>query len=77
MNLDRNNFKLSHHSWNRRVFDATSAEDMQVFQDFLLNSRWSNGCPFVIEWPFLNVVDMIKNKIIYQHIDGLISKAQK
>ena len=77
MNLDPKNFKLSHHTWNKRLFDPQSGEDLRVYQDFLLNSRWQNGCPFVIEWPFLNVVDMIKHKIIYQHIDGLISQAKK
>lgn len=77
MNLDRDNFKLSQHAWHKRIFNPHNGQDLQVFQDFLLNSRWSHGCPFVIEWPFLNVVDMIKHKIIYQHIDGLISKAKK
>lgn len=66
------NFKLSHHTWNKRLFNAASAEDLKVYQDFLLNNRWQNGCPFIIEWPYLNVIDMIKHKIVSRHIDTLI-----
>jgi hypothetical protein len=77
MKLDPTNFRLSHHSWNRRIFDPTSAEDLRVYQEFLLRSRWYEGCPFIVEWPFLNVVDMIRHKIIQQHIGTLISRAKK
>jgi len=66
------NFKLSHHTWNKRLFDAANAEDLKIYQDFLLHSRWQNGCPFIIEWPYLNVIDMIKHKIVSQHIGSLI-----
>jgi hypothetical protein len=77
MKLDPTNFKLSHHSWNRRIFDPTNAEDLRVYQEFLIRSRWYEGCPFIVEWPFLNVVDMIRLKIIQQHRGTLISRAKK
>jgi hypothetical protein len=76
MKLDRNNFKLSHHAWHKRAFDPASAEDLRVYQDFLLNSRWKNGCPFIVEWPFLTVADLIKHKIVKHHISGLIKQAR-
>jgi hypothetical protein len=76
MKLNRNNFKLSHTVWHKRTFDAASAEDLRVYQDFLLNSRWRDGCPFIVEWPFLTVVDLIKHKIVKQHIAGLIKQAK-
>jgi hypothetical protein len=76
MKLDRNNFKLSQQVWHKRTFDPACAEDLRVYQDFLINSRWKNGCPFIIEWPFLTVVDLIKHKIVKQHIAGLIKQAR-
>jgi hypothetical protein len=71
------NFRLSYYRWDKRLFDPTNSRDLQIYQDFLLHNRWINGCPFVVEWPFLNVIDMIKHKIIEQHIEVLISKSKK
>jgi hypothetical protein len=75
--IDSKNFRLSYHRWEKRLFDPTNGQDLRVYQDFLLHNRWINGCPFVVEWPFLNVIDMIKHKIIEKHISGLISKSKK
>lgn len=75
--LNSSGFKLSTHQWPKRPFNPHSAEDLAIYQKFLLNDRWSNGCPFVIEWPFLNVLDTINHKIVYQHINGLITKNKK
>ncbi len=76
MRLNPTNFKLSHHHWSKRLFDPTSAQDLSEYHDFLLNSRWRDGCPFIVEWPFLTVTEMIKHKIVCQHIEGLISNAK-
>lgn len=75
--INTKNFRLSYYRWDKRLFNAANGQDLQMYQDFLLHNRWLNGCPFVVEWPFLNVIDMIKHKIIEQHISGLISKCKK
>jgi hypothetical protein len=76
MKLNPTNFKLSQQVWHKRIFDPANAEDLRVYQDFLLNNRWKNGCPFIVEWPFLTVVDLIRHKIVKHHISGLIKQAR-
>ena len=70
-------FKLSSYQWHKRIFNPHDAKDLSVFYEFLKNDRWGGPCPFVLEWPFLNIIDMIKHKIVYQHIGGLINKTKK
>jgi hypothetical protein len=76
MKIDASSFRVSNHQWVKRPFNPTNAVDLGVYREFLAESRWANGCPFVLEWPFLNIVDMIKHKIVYQHIDSLIDQAK-
>lgn len=70
-------FRVSSHVWIKREFNPQDRADLQEYRYFLDNSAWKNGCPFIIEWPFLNVIDMIKHKIIYQHIDRIISSSKR
>ena len=70
-------FKLSSHIWQKRIFNPHDPKDLAAFESFLLNDKWNGPCPFVLEWPFLNILDMIKHKIVYQHIGGLITKSKK
>jgi len=78
MKLDaKKPFRVSSQVWVKREFNPTDKTDLQEYRYFLDNSTWKNGCPFIIEWPFLNVIDMIKHKIVYQHIDKLISSSKK
>jgi hypothetical protein len=58
-----------------RSFNPASKQDLAEYREFLRTQRWSAGCPFQIEWPYNNVVDMIENKIVKQHIDQLIEVA--
>jgi hypothetical protein len=82
MKLESEKFKLSNNMWPRRIFNPNSAEDLKAYQYFIENDRWSvpgvgEGCPFIIEWPFLNVVHLIQHKIIAEHIGGLVNRAKK
>ena len=78
MKLDTNKpFRVSSAVWKKREFDPANQEDLREYRYFLDNASWKNGCPFILEWPFLNVLDMIKHKIVYQHIHGLINKTKK
>lgn len=51
----------------KRTFDIDSEEDLDAFREFLVNSRWGlSGCPFLLEYPYVSVPDMIKDKIVHQ-----------
>jgi len=69
-------FQLSHHTWNRRFFDASSKEDIAEYKFFLDNNRWTKTCPFELEWPFLNINDMIRTKLIESHIELILKNGK-
>ena len=48
----------------RRNFDPNNKEDVKEFKKFLETASWENGCPFNLEYPFLNIPDMIKDKLV-------------
>jgi hypothetical protein len=77
MRLDVKNFRVSTHVWQKREFNPTNKEDLQEYQYFLNNGKWKQGCPFIVEWPFLNVIDAIKQKIINRHLAQIISAAKE
>ena len=68
-------FKLSHWQWKKHWFDATNQQDLKDYAYFLKNSRWKENCPFVLEWPYLTITDMIKDKLIEQYIDSMLKQA--
>lgn len=47
----------------KRRFDATSKVDLRLYKQFLETRGWSGPCPFELEWPWLNIPDMISHKI--------------
>jgi hypothetical protein len=49
---------------SRRSFDPNDKEDLQEFNYFLQNRKWKTVCPFFLEWPYLTIPDMIKDKIV-------------
>lgn len=73
---NNNNYKLSHLRWKRRFFDVNSKEDVAEYKFFLTNNRWTANCPFELEWPFLNINDMIRTKLIESHIDLILKNAK-
>jgi hypothetical protein len=53
----------------KRQFDVNSKTDIQLFKKFLEKNSWgSEGCPFLLEHPYLGVPEMIKDKILYKHL---------
>jgi hypothetical protein len=66
-------FKLPDPTSNKRNFDVSKKEDIELFSFFLKNSKWKTPCPFVLEFPFLSVPDMIKDKLINAYIDSMLS----
>jgi len=45
-------------------FDLNNKDHIQLYRDFLISSKWTNGCPFALEYPWANVPDMIKDKLV-------------
>jgi hypothetical protein len=39
------------------------------------NRRWKNRCPFILEWPYLTITEMIRSKLIDTHIGSIIEHA--
>lgn len=59
------------HEWrNRRVqhhFDAGNKDDLKAYKAFLAEGHWNKGiCPFILEWPYLTVPDMVNDKIAHK-----------
>jgi len=54
----------------RVLFDASNKEHVQVYRKFIVDRKWGSvGCPYELEWPYLTIPDMIKDKIIMQYLD--------
>lgn len=68
--------KLSHLTWSKRRFDPSSKADLQEYKYFMDNKRWTENCPFHLEWPYLTITDMIKSKLIDLYIDTIIKNAK-
>lgn len=64
--------KISHLVWTKRHFDPNSKEDLSEYKFFLDNNKWRQNCPFILEWPFLNMQEMIRSKVIEAHIDTIL-----
>jgi hypothetical protein len=49
----------------RREFDPSKAEDILEFRHFMSRGKWTgHQCPFVLEWPYLTIPDMLKDKFV-------------
>lgn len=57
---------LSESKNQRRRFNIKRTADIEVFKNFMANNNsWgSGGCPFILEYPYTSVPDMIKDKLI-------------
>jgi len=55
---------------NKRKFDINSKTDIELFKYFLVNHDWriTGTCPFELEFPYLSIPDMIKDKLIYKYL---------
>jgi hypothetical protein len=51
------------HALQRRTFDPGNKKDINEFRYFMANHQWpQRQCPFYLEWPYLTIPDMIKDK---------------
>lgn len=55
--------RIDSNSLSRRHFDPSNKKDINEFRFFMTNNTWLNKqCPFYLEWPYLTIPDMIKDK---------------
>jgi len=61
---------LSQINKQRIIFDPVNKKHVAMYREYLVNNcRWStNGCPYELEWPYLTVPDMIRDKIIRNYL---------
>lgn len=64
--------KISHLIWTKRHFDPTSKNDLLQYKYFLDHSKWPQNCPFILEWPYLTMQEMIRSKLIETHFDKIL-----
>ena len=54
----------------RHRFDVNNTKDMDLAKKFFEIYKWGpTGCPFVLEVPWENVPDMLKDKITKYHLN--------
>lgn len=68
--------KISDHVWSKRHFDPNSKDDLLQYKYFLDHNKWQKNCPFTLEWPYLNVQEMIRNKIIDSHFNKILESVK-
>ena len=48
----------------RNYFDPKFSDDLEVAKQYLKTGSWGeNGCPFYLEWPYLDIPSMVKDKL--------------
>ena len=53
----------------KRKFEATK-EDIEIAKKYILKKQWGNeGCPFYLEWPYLTIPDMLKDRITKYYLN--------
>lgn len=51
------------------LFEVENKKHISMYKNFLNNGSWgSNGCPFALEFPYLTIPDMIKDKLIHKFL---------
>ena len=62
-------------TWNinqRRLFEPSNKDDMKLVRKYLHTLSWGNaGCPFYLEWPYLDIPSMLKDKITDYTLKGI------
>ena len=51
---------------SKRYFNVMDKKDIHAAKDFFANHRWTGGCPFILEYPYLTVPDMLRDKLIHK-----------
>ena len=50
-------------------FCPDDKKHIDQYRNFVVKRKWDNpGCPYELEWPYLSIPDMIKDKIINHYL---------
>ena len=50
-------------------FDEMNLSHIDIYKKFISSRRWGDeGCPFMLEFPYLTIPDMIKDKLMYKFL---------
>jgi hypothetical protein len=50
-------------------FNPEDKKHVDQYRNFVVNRKWDKlGCPYELEWPYLSIPDMIKDKIINHYL---------
>ena len=56
----------------KRVFDPKNPDDLKAYRLFLKKNNWGkNGCPFELEWPWLDIPAMLSHKISQHFVEQI------
>lgn len=67
--------------FTKREFDASKTEDRELALRFLEFNSWkditpNNVCPFICEWPHVDIPSMLKDKLITYFRENTIKKSK-
>ena len=57
--------------YQRHQFNPGSKGDMIEARKFFHSGKWEHNCPFYLEWPYLDIPSMIKDKITQYTLKGI------
>lgn len=66
-------YKLSEVTFLKENFDPMNVNHVNHYKYFIENNRWNGPCPFRIEWPFVTIPDLIKDRLIKTYINAIIN----
>jgi len=53
----------------KHLFDVECKKDVDIYTRFLRTGAWGkDACPFILEFPYLTIPDMIKDKLIHKFL---------
>jgi len=56
---------LEKNAYQRKFFDPSNLGDIKDYRYFMANGKWpQHQCPFILEWPYLTIPDMVADKFI-------------
>ena len=54
----------------KRFFNINDKRDVVIAKKFFKDHAWgSDGCPFLLEFPYVTIPDMIKDKMIHKFLN--------
>ena len=60
------------HRFVKRIFDPANAEDLAAYKKYVQTNNWGpDGCPFELEWPWLDIPSMLSHKISQHFVEQI------